>query len=485
MTTTALASDRPATPSDVLLPTVVGIVVYLVILVVGSHLLNDPDTYWHIVLGNWIRAHGFPTTDVFSFTFSGTHWIAKEWLSQILFAGAYELAGWPGVVALAAGAVALALGLLTAFLQKNLQLTAVLMAVAVAYLLVTAHALARPHVLALPVMVAWVGGLVRAADERRAPSYLLLLLMVLWANLHGGFTLGILLAGAVGLDAIVAAPRETRKQTAFIWIRFGVLTGIAGCITPYGPESMLVTWRILSLGPALGLIGEWAPADFSHLGAFEIVLVGAIGAALLRGVTLPWVRILILAGLLHLALSAERNSEVLGLLAPLFLAAPLARQFPPLAATGTGTGIGGRHAVLAAVLLVLLIPATVGFAALLDYQPAARMAPARAVEALKAADPGPVLNDYNFGGYLVYAGVPTFIDGRTELYGSAFTLQHHRALSLADLAGLAKLLDTYGIGATLLAPTTPAVAYLDTLPGWKRLYADDIAVVHVRREPAP
>ena len=53
-------------------------------------------------------------------------------------------------------------------------------------------------------------------------------------------------------------------------------------------------------------------------------------------------------------------------------------------------------------------------------------------------------------------------------------------MTLADLAGFDRLLDEYAIDATLLAPGTPAIAYLDRLPGWHRLYADDIAVVHVR-----
>jgi hypothetical protein len=78
--------------------------------------------------------------------------------------------------------------------------------------------------------------------------------------------------------------------------------------------------------------------------------------------------------------------------------------------------------------------------------------------------------------------VPPFIDGRTELYGGDFMLRHYRAVTLADLRDFLRLLDEYRIGATLLAPRTPAVALLDRLPGWKRVYADDIAVVHQRTE---
>jgi hypothetical protein len=40
----------------------------------------------------------------------------------------------------------------------------------------------------------------------------------------------------------------------------------------------------------------------------------------------------------------------------------------------------------------------------------------------------------------------------------------------------------YKFGATLLAPDTPAVALLDRLPDWQRVYSDDVAVVHKRRD---
>ena len=464
------------------LPYLVAAALYLVVLAVGGNLLNDSDTYWHLVVGQWIIDHGFPHADPFSFTFTGTPWIAKEWLSQILFLGAFRLAGWAGMVVLAAASVSLAFGLLARFLQERLAPIAVVAFVAVAFMLVTPHAVARPHVLALPIMVAWIGGLVSAADRRQAPRYSLLPLMVFWANLHGGFTVGIFLVGAIGLDAIVAADRADRWRTALIWSRFGVLALIAGCVTPYGPESLLVTWKVLNLGPALSIIGEWKPADFSHIAGFELALLFGAGLALWRGFTLPPVRILILLGLVHMALSAERNGEVLGLLAPLFLAAPIALQATRLRTTG---GASHRSEVLAGIFLALLIPLTAAIAIFSEYAPNPRITPANAVAALKQANAGPVFNDYDFGGYLVYAGVPTFIDGRTELYGGAFLARHTRAVTLADLPDFLKLLDEYKIGATLLTPATPAVALLDMQPGWTRLYADDVAVAHIRTPLRP
>ncbi len=475
-------SARSAFPS-IVLPFLVAGVMYLVALSVGARLLNDPDSYWHLVIGHWILDNGaLPHVDSFSFSMRGTPWIAKEWLSQILYTFAYDEAGWPAMAILAAAAAAISFGLLARFLSEELTPMPVIVLAAGAFMLTAPHLLARPHVLALPVMVAWIGGLARAVDRGRAPSLWLLPLMVLWANLHGGFTFGIFMVAAFALDAIVEAPPGSRRSTFPHWLAFGIVAVIAGSITPYGWQSILVTKQILGLGDALSIIGEWRPADFSQIGGLELALLVGVGFALWKGFVLRPVRIIILLGLIHMALSHERNAELLGLVAPLILAAPIARQFPQLAASEPAGGHRFRLAIVTAVLvLAALVPATYGLSTVGNFRPADRITPSAAVEALKQANAGPVLNDYDFGGYLVYAGVPTFIDGRTELYGGAFTAAHHRAVTLADVNGLMSILEKYKIGATLLSPATPAVQLLDRTPGWTRLYADDIAVVHVRK----
>jgi hypothetical protein len=119
-----------------------------------------------------------------------------------------------------------------------------------------------------------------------------------------------------------------------------------------------------------------------------------------------------------------------------------------------------------------------------DLAPPAHNSPTAALRSFDAAKAGPILNDYDFGAYLDFIGIPAFIDGRTELYGAAFTLRYDRALRLQKLPDFLALLDDYHIQTTLLAPNTPAVALLDRLPDWQRIYADDVAVVHQRKKPA-
>ncbi|HEY0300401.1 MAG TPA: hypothetical protein VGC36_03670 [Rhizomicrobium sp.] len=95
-----------------------------------------------------------------------------------------------------------------------------------------------------------------------------------------------------------------------------------------------------------------------------------------------------------------------------------------------------------------------------------------------------MLNDYSFGGYLIFAGVRPFIDSRVELYGDA-SLRRYAALIRPDPATLHAAIRRYGIRWSILSPHSPIVAELDRLTGWRRLHSDAFAVVHIRDGAAP
>jgi hypothetical protein len=474
--TQAAVSAQPF-PWRIAMPWLITAGLYLLLLTLSDRLLADPDIYWHVRVGEWIiENRAFPHVDTFSYTFAGAPWIAKEWLSQLAFAAARHLAGWAGVAALAALAAAAAFMVLTRILLEKLDPVPTLVLVLAAIVLTAPHILARPHTLALPVMVVWTAGLVGALEAGRAPSWWLLPLMTLWANLHGGFTFGILLAAACGLEALLNSERAKRKTAVIQWGTFGALTVLAACVTPYGVESILMTQRILGLGEALSLLIEWRQQDFSQFSAFEFCLLGGIGFALYRGLTLPPIRIVIVLGLLHMALVHTRNAELLALVAPLFIAGPLRDRFgqQPHAEEPAPRRLAAGLGVVAAI-------ATLGSIAMRNITPGRLATPTAALAALTHANAGPIFNEYGFGGYMISMGVAPFIDGRAELYGGPFVARHHHAVTLENLPDFLVLLDKYKIGATLLAPSRPAVALLDRLPEWQRLYGDDIAVVHVRK----
>jgi hypothetical protein len=477
-------------------PLALGAVVFVWLVGANSaHLLADPDSHWHVTVGNWILAHGaVPTVDSYSFTFAGQPWIAKEWLSQLVLASAYNIGGWSAVVGLSAGVIGLSFALMMRLLLRDIRAPLAVLFTVAAVLMTAPHLLARPHVLAFPVMLIWVAGLVRAVEERRAPRPLLLLAMLAWANLHGGFTFGLLLCGAFALEAVIGARDSSERRHLFIeWAKFGIAAGLVGCITPYGPESMLVTFRIFNLGDALGAISEWKSPDFHNLPQQELMLLIGLYACLSRGLKLPLIRLLIVLGLVHLFLRYVRNAELLAMLAPLIVAPILARQWPtlrPSSESPVGSLLRQRLAALSrpagrngiALCLVLGAVYVAGVSRFKEIRPPDATMPVAAVDFIREAKlQGNVLNHYGFGGYLISVGIKTFIDGRAELYGGEFVTRYVKIVELRDKRPLEETLDEFNIDWTFLAKDHSANKVLDHLPNWKRVYGDDTAIIFVRQ----
>jgi hypothetical protein len=362
-------------------------------------------------------------------------------------------------------------------LSRRIPSTYAIMVALATLLLSTPHLFARPHVLALPVMVAWVNGLLSASERHEAPSFWLLPLIVLWANLHGGFVFGLALVAPFAFDALWNAEGSQRRPLALRWVAFGICAMAACCVTPYGWGSILASRNILELGELLHLIYEWMPANFSSFSPFEAYALALIAGTLFCGVKLSLPRIVLVLGLFHMALSHVRNIEIFALLMPLVVVTPVASQFGLQAARFVKTTF--PVASIAAIVAILGI-STWAFAANHKFLLPANQSPAAAVDVLKEQNPKHVLNDLPFGGYLISRGLPVFIDGRAELYGERFEMAYYRALELKDVNLFLDMLKSYDIDAVLLTPSTPAARLLDHLDGWQRVYSDETAVVHIR-----
>jgi hypothetical protein len=242
--------------------------------------------------------------------------------------------------------------------------------------------------------------------------------------------------------------------------------------------------KILSLGKLLTLIWEWMPSNFGTWTFFEYSLLGLIGLAFLRGLTLSVPRIILVLGLIDMALAHARNQEIFAFIVPLVLAKPFAEQLGTLL-TGTAPAREGQprsHVVMLAALAVVAAGCvtTKAFVAHHPFSFLESQMPVAAVEALQKRHAERIFSTSPFGGYLMSRDIKAFIDGRAELYGEQFVIDYFDAVTAKDVDTLLRIFDKYQIDATLLTPDLPATRVMDHLAGWKRLYADSIAVVHVR-----
>jgi hypothetical protein len=472
-----------------LVPLCAGAGAYLFFLSAGEILLRDSDSYWQISVGQWIIDHGaMPYTDVFSFTRFGEPWMSSSWLSQVLLAAAYDFSGWAGAVVLSSLAVAALVSIFVYLLSAHVDPARAILITALALLQSGSHFLARPHLLALPVLLAFIGGLLRAADRRTHPSWLLLPLMALWANLHGGFVLGLALIGPIGLEAIWCAEPDRRLRLAARWALFALAAVGASCLTPYGWNTPLAAAKILNLGKLLSLIWEWMPVDFSKPTFFEATLLAMIGIAFYRRLELSVPRIILLVGLVWMALTHVRNIETFAFLAPLVLVKPIAEQW------GMAESIASHPeeprsppyvTILSAIAIALA--GWVSTTTIVAHHPFAfspQQTPVAAVDLLERRHAQRIFSTAPFGGYLISRDIKVFIDGRAELYGEKFVMDYFDATEAQNLGDFLGMLDAYRIDATLLNASSPAAHALDQVSGWKRLYADDIAVIHVRTDAA-
>jgi len=468
-------------------PLIVGLAALARALSQPMALLNDPDTYLHITAGRWMLTHlAMPVQDPFSHSLAGAVWVPHEWLAEIILAAVYDAAGWSGLVLVAAACFAAGMALITRYLLRCFEPFSALIAVTLGAALVLGHLLVRPHLLALPLLVMWSGELFAARDSRSAPPAWLLPLMALWANLHGSFMFGLALVLFLGAEAALSSGRRSPEGRR--WGLFGLLAVVASLMTPNGVVGFVEPFRLTMMPALQASFNEWMSPNFQSFQPLEIWLLGMIALGFTTGIRLPPHRLLLLLVLFHMALAHVRHAELLGLIGPLAVAASLGPQIAarirsaPLSAVGRAVARLAAPAHLPAVALTLVIAVATSLPVLLrpierhddPVTPAAALA---AAERMRLT--GPVFNSEGFGGYLIFSGIPTFIDGRIELYGDTFLARYLEA-EHGNAATLVALLERHGITWTLLVPEEGAVQRLDNLQGWRRVYSDGHAVIHQR-----
>jgi hypothetical protein len=234
---------------------------------------------------------------------------------------------------------------------------------------------------------------------------------------------------------------------------------------------------VLGLGNSLSFINEWKPKDFTSFDAFLGCLLAGMAYALYTGLRLPLFRVIAVLAVLYETLIHYRHIDVLAMAGPFFIAGPLADHLSrPLKMPVFRLEGRARFAFVGCILAMALITAII--ARNTDFTPP--LAPRLAVEKIRELNGKRIFNEYFFGGYLMFNGMPVFVDGRAELYGHAFLSRYVRATTLQDVADFVRLLDEYRIDTTLLFPGSQLVGMLDRLDGWQRVYSNEIAVVHQR-----
>ena len=162
----------------------------------GPRILNfDGDLPRHIRTGQLILQTGrVSTTDIFSFRTTGFPSFPHEWLSQVIFAIAYDWLGLDGIVLLTAAVLMLSWGLVySQAIGKSKSFFSALVFTALAVGASQIHVLPRPHIFTYLLTAVWITLLEAIHQGKTRLWWTLPIVMLLWVNMHGMFVLGIII----------------------------------------------------------------------------------------------------------------------------------------------------------------------------------------------------------------------------------------------------------------------------------------------------
>jgi hypothetical protein len=177
-----------------------------------------------------------------------------------------------------------------------------------------------------------------------------------------------------------------------------------------------------------------------------------------------------------MALSHRRMLFVFGILAAPTLSRMLADLWENYDAEGD------RPVLNACFIGVSLLVAVLGFPSrhvlAMDVE---QDTPVKAVDFVKTHHvSGRMLNDYLYGGYLIWAApeYPVFVDGRADVFEWTGVLGDFGRWALLQ-SDPRLLLDKYGIDFCLLSREAPMARVLPLL-GWNAIYSDNLSVIFTR-----
>lgn len=232
----------------------------------------DPDFGWHYRMGELILKSGIPKTDPFSYTMSSFPYIDHEWLTDVFLFKVNNLLGYSFLSLIFSIIATVSLVIITKGFKK--QEKAGLFKLS--FLFLSAGTLLpflgiRPQVLSWLFLAFWLRLIL---DENVFKKYFFLLpfLMIIWANLHGSFAIGVF---CLGLVVFLRFLRTRKLQWQGIIAL--ILSTFATFCNPYGWHLWKEIWRTVS-DPALRWrIIEWQPSLFSPvLTYFLIVSLGSL-----------------------------------------------------------------------------------------------------------------------------------------------------------------------------------------------------------------
>ena len=480
----------PATPTrraDQIAQAVIVTLLFAVPALISVHSVgpSDPDVWWHLRTGEWIlQHHAVPHVDPFSATGAGKPWQAYSWLFEVFIFQLFQRFGMVGLVGYSAGMV-LAIAVAMRHLARRLQIdfSNVALLTLIACFLMNRLYTPRPWLFSILFFVLELDILMHARKTGRLRELAWLpVIFALWSNTHIQFIYGLAILGCAAVEA-VAAYRGIGVKTRLRapWV-FAALAGsaLATWANPYGWHIYRIVYDLATQPGGLDKISELQAIPFRQLTDFGVLFLAiAATAALAWGRRFRMFETALLVFAVMVSFRSQRDIWVLVTVAAAILASTIPGR---KTAVDRLPGWATTLSVVAASLLVW------GGFRVLHVNNAtlragvAKVLPIDAVNEVRAKGySGPLYNDFNWGGYLIWAlRMPVSIDGRGGFYGDKSLDRSVATWSAAPDWDSDPTLKSAGL---VLGPVqAPLVQILRMDPNFQLVYEDKLAAVFVARK---
>ena len=475
--------------------------VFLAIVLADLTRQADPDLWGHLRFGQAVLAqHHLILHDPYSYSAPGHLWLNHEWLTEVLMAAIYNGFGMIGLKVMKFACCATTVVLL-AIAMEDTEAPASIQA---AILMISALPIApqnqfRPQMFTFVMVSGLLALLARYNYRGRAPMWLVIPLFAIWANLHGGWIIGLGVLGVFSAAVFVQDLVSGRGMSRGAWLlAVTAAAAVATLATPYGIGTWQAVLHALENPRTHTVIVDWLslPASIVYhyrahnygsivCKSLAVAIFAIFGLAVFvapRGRDFPLVCVAVI--MIAAAFFAVRNLSI----ALLATAIPLARhgaialnagRKPPRERSATIYQL--TLAVVACELLLL----TGLFSRKLD---ANDPYPVGAIAFMKQHGlTGNILAEFPFGEYVIWHMDPSsrvFIDGRYDTVYPLQIIDDYIAFDRGEPAAAATL-SRYPHDFVLMQPTkTGALKLVDSQGGWKELYRDASCVLLVRSASA-
>jgi hypothetical protein len=463
----------------------------------------DPDLWGHIHFGqDVLNTLHLTRHDPYSYSAARHVWNDHEWLTEVVLAFSYGALGVAGLKLMkffctAATIILLARGESETGAPETMQFC-VLIASAIA---LGPELQFRPQLFTFIFLSATLWMLARDNYGSRAHLWLMVPIMVLWVNFHGGFFIGLVTLCVYTAVAVMRDLYEGRGWNHGVkLVALTICAALATLVTPYGFENWYAVTHTLHNPITRNLVQEWEPllrvmsrnAHSGHSGlALYLVVLGMMAAFAITVALTPRLEDFPLVAIAVVMTAAAFLSVRNMALAIIAISGPLTRHVSLVAErmrAGRATDAGSRgrgtywlaNQILLTVIAVVLMLQTDLFSSRL---PEGIAYPASAVAFMKDHDlHGNLLGDFNWGEYLIFHMTPeskVFIDSRYDLVYPQKVIQDY-ATFYFGLPGANAVIDSYPHEFVLIPPDCPAYRVMTARTDWKLVYRDQNAALFAR-----